>query len=109
MHFLEPNPFVAPADPGAVAVHAQFVLPVQINIADVMFVRAQNEYGSYKNIMRACFRVLDENVANQFKVSDVPTLIGWNASMTIGEILDQLNRMYGKSNTMMLLTNDMHF
>ena len=108
-HFLEPNPFVAPADPGAVAVHAQFVLPVQINIADVMFVRAQNVYGSYKNMMRACFRMLDENVANQFKVSNVPTLIGWNASMTTQEILNQLNGTYGKPDTMILLTNDMHF
>ncbi len=106
---LEPNPFVTPADLGAVAVYAQFTLPAQIKTVGAMFVQAQNEYGSYKNIMRECFRMLDENVADQFKVSNVPTLIGRNASMTIQEILNQLNGTYGKPDTMTLLTNDMHF
>jgi hypothetical protein len=106
---LEPNPFVPPADPGAVAVYAQFALPAQIKTANAMFVWAQNEYSLYKNIMRACFRMLDENVTDQFKVSNVPTLIRWNASMTIQEILNQLDGMYGKPDTMMLLTNNTHF
>jgi hypothetical protein len=53
--------------------------------------------------------MLDENVSDQFKVSNVPTLIGWNTSMTIQEILNLLNGMYGKPDTMTLLTNDMHF
>jgi hypothetical protein len=35
---LEPNPFVTPADPGAVVVYAQFALPAQIKTADAMFV-----------------------------------------------------------------------
>jgi hypothetical protein len=73
---LEPNPYVAPADPGAVAVYPQFALPAQIKTTDAMFVRAQNKYGSYKNIMRACFCMLDENVSDQFKVSNAPILIG---------------------------------
>jgi hypothetical protein len=73
---LEPNPFLAPADPGAVAVYAQFALPAQIKTANAMFVRAQNKYGLYKYIMRACFRMLDESISDQFKVSNVPTLIG---------------------------------
>jgi hypothetical protein len=98
-----------PASLGAVAVYAQYALPAQIKTANAMFVWAQIEYGSYKNIMRACFCMLDENVSDQFKVSNVPTLIGWYASMTIQKILGQLNGMYGKPDTMMLLTNDMHF
>ncbi len=53
--------------------------------------------------------MLDENVLDQFKVSNVPTLIGWNASMTIQEILDQLNGTYGKPDMMMLLIKDTHF
>jgi hypothetical protein len=106
---LEPNPFVAPADLGAVAGYTQFALPAQIITANAMFVWAQKEYGLYKNMMRACFRMLDENVSDQFKVSNVSTLIGWNASMTIQEILNQLDSTYGKPDTMMLLTNDMHF
>jgi hypothetical protein len=106
---LELNPFVAPTDPGAVSVYAQFALPAQIKTANAMFLQVQNKYGLYKNIMTACFHMLDEKLANQFKVSNVPTLIGWNASMPIQEILDQLNGTYGKPNMMALLTNDMHF
>jgi hypothetical protein len=106
---LEPNPFVTSAVLGVVAVHAQFALPAQIKTANAMFVHVQNKYGLYKNIMRACFHMLDENIANQLKVSRVPTLIGWNTSMTTQEILDQLNGTYGKSDTMTLLTNDTHF
>jgi hypothetical protein len=53
--------------------------------------------------------MIDKNVANQFNVSNVPTLIGWNASMIIREILDQLNGTYRKPDMMMLLTNDTHF
>jgi hypothetical protein len=52
--------------------------------------------------MRACFCILNKNVSDQFKVSKVPTLIGWNASMTIQEILNQLNGTYGKPDTMTL-------
>jgi hypothetical protein len=40
---LKPNPFVAPADPGAVAVYAQFALPMQFKTANAMFVRSLNE------------------------------------------------------------------
>ncbi len=47
---LEPTPFVAPADPGAVVVYAQFVLPLQIITAETMFVQAQNVYNLYKKI-----------------------------------------------------------
>jgi hypothetical protein len=43
---LEPNPFIATADPGAVAVYAQFALLAQIKTADAMFVQVQNKYGS---------------------------------------------------------------
>jgi hypothetical protein len=74
-----------------------------------MFIRVQNKYSLYKNIVRACFCMLDENVSDQFKVSYVPTLIGWNASMIIQQILNQLDGTYGKPDTMMLLTNDTHF
>jgi hypothetical protein len=55
-----------------------------------MFVQEQNEFSSYTNIMRACFHMLDENISDQFKVSNVPTLIGWNTSMTIDRNCDVL-------------------
>ena len=74
-----------------------------------MFARAQNEYKSYKNINRACFRMLDENVTNQFKVSNIPTLTGWDTIMSIREMIDQLEGSYGKPDKMTLFTNDTLF
>ena len=74
-----------------------------------MFARAQNKYKSYKNINCACFRMLDENVADQFKVSNIPTLTGWNTSMSIREMPDQLKGSYGKPKRMMLFANDTLF
>ena len=53
--------------------------------------------------------MLDVKVADQFKVSNVPALIGWNASMSIINILDQLNGTYRKPDTIMLLQNDTLF
>jgi hypothetical protein len=53
--------------------------------------------------------MLDANIADQFKVSNVPTLIGWNQSMLIIDILDQLESTYGKPDTITLLHNDTLF
>ena len=53
--------------------------------------------------------MLDENIADKFKVSNIPALIGWNASMSIINILLQLDGTYGKPDTMTLLQNDTHF
>ena len=78
---LEPNPFAVPGNPGPVAVYTQFATPALIKHTNNLFKRLQNEHQLYENIQRACFRMLDTNIADQFKVSNVPTLIGWNASM----------------------------
>jgi hypothetical protein len=53
--------------------------------------------------------MLDTNVADQFKVSNIPSLIGWNASMSIIDILNQLDGTYGKPDTMTLLQNNTLF
>ncbi len=50
--------------------------------------------------------MLDENVADQFKVLNVPALTRLNMSMSIREMLDQLEGTYGKQDTMMLFAND---
>jgi hypothetical protein len=50
--------------------------------------------------------MLDANVSDQFKVSNNPTLTGWNSTMSITDILSQLQVLYGKPNMMMLYTND---
>ncbi len=106
---LEPNPFQDPVYPGDVAVYPQFALPAVIKTADAIFARNQNEWKSYENIYCACFRMLDENVPDQYKVSNVPNLNGWNISMSIREMLDQLEASYGKPDTMTLFNNDTLF
>ena len=53
--------------------------------------------------------MLDELVSDQFKVSNVPTLTGWNASTSIMDMLDQLQTVYGKPNVMMLFANNTLF
>jgi hypothetical protein len=63
---LEPTPFVIPRNPGPVAVYTQFATPVTIKQINAVFVRLQKAYQSYKNIRRACFRMLDIIIADQF-------------------------------------------
>jgi hypothetical protein len=53
--------------------------------------------------------MLDELISNQFKVSNVPTLTEWNASMSIMDMLDQLETAYGRPNAMTLFANDTLF
>jgi hypothetical protein len=103
---LEPNPFQDSTGPGPVAVYTQFATHSMIKMANAIFTREQNEWNLYRNIQRECFRMLDELVSNQFKVSNVPTLMGWNASMPIMIMLDQLETTYGKPDAMMLFAND---
>jgi hypothetical protein len=106
---LEPTPFAVPGNPGLVALYSQFVTHVMIKQSDNLFLRLQKEHQSYDNLQCACFHMLDANVADQIKVSNVPSLIGWNASMSIIDILDQLDGTYVKPDTMTLLQNDTLF
>ena len=68
---------------------------------DARFVREQNYWLSYKNIKRACYNVLDETIDDAFKFSPDPNLTGWNPSMEIIEIMEQM--------TTALLQNDTIF
>ncbi len=76
---------------------------------DATFLRACNYWLSYQNIKRACFNMLDDNIDDAFKVSNRPTLRGWNQSMEIMEILDQITTTYGKPTPNALLQNDTLF
>ena len=106
---LKPNPFQDSIDPGPVAVYIQFATQSMTKMADTIFTREQNEWNSYRNIQQAYFRMLDELVFDQFKVSSVLTLTGWNASMSITDMLDQLETTYGKPDAMTLFANDTLF
>jgi hypothetical protein len=108
---LEGTAFVIPPDPGPTPVFPGGVAVARtiMKTTEATFVRDKNYFLSYKNITRACFRMLDANVLAQFKVSNNAALTGWNTTMSIIDILDQLQNSYGKSNMMTLFTNDALF
>jgi hypothetical protein len=70
---------------------------------------ARNYYLSYLNISWACFCMLDENIPNQFKVSNDPTLIGWNPTVSIQLILTQLQNSFGQPSGTMMWNNNKLF
>jgi hypothetical protein len=53
--------------------------------------------------------MLDENVQPQYKVLNVTTMTGWNATMSIRLILEQLEGSYGKPDMMTNHHNDLLF
>jgi hypothetical protein len=53
--------------------------------------------------------MLDAHVLAQFKVSNNTALTGWNSTMSIIDILAQLQNSYGKLNMMTLFNNDTLF
>jgi hypothetical protein len=114
---MEPNmyallkavPFAIPINPDDTPINTQFATPLHMKMADAIFLCNKNYYLSYKNINRACFKMLDENVQPQYKVSNVTTMTGWNATMSIRSILEQLEGSYGKPDMMRIHQNDLLF
>jgi hypothetical protein len=102
---LTGNVFLIPIDPGPTAVYPAWAAPNQARTIDARFLCTKNYYISYGNIHRACFRKLNANVLAQFKVSNNPSLTGWNAMMSVLAILNQLQDTYGKLNMMTIFTN----
>ena len=98
--------FIIPPDPGATAVYPAWAAPNDARTIDATFLRAKNYYLSYVNIHRACFRMLDALVSAQFKVSNNPNLTGWNATMSVLDILTQLQDSYGKPDMMTIFKNE---
>jgi len=100
--------FNIPPDPGPTVVFpgGAAIARTAMKTITVTFERAKNYFLSYTNITRACFRMLDANVSAQFKVSNNANLTGWNSTMSIIDILTQLQTSYGKPNMMTLFTND---
>jgi hypothetical protein len=132
---LTPTPFQLPNNPGDQAVYYSPRVPiVDAQAAHVLdaagnptyvpqtplnravqatinarFVRAHDYWLLYQNIKGACFNMLDDNIDDTFKVSNSPTLQGWNQSMEIMEILDQITTTYGCPTPNALLQNNMLF
>jgi len=76
---------------------------------DANFVLEQNYWLSYKKIKRACYNVLNETIDDAFKFSPDPNLTGWNPSMEIIEIMEQMATTYGRPTPTALLQNDTLF
>ncbi len=53
--------------------------------------------------------MLDETVPDRYKVSNTPNMTGWNVSMSLRAILDQLMANYGMPDAMVLFSNDTLF
>jgi hypothetical protein len=114
---MEPNmyallkavPFAILINPGDTPIYMQFATPSHMKMADAIFLHNKNYYLSYKNINRACFKMLDENVQLQYKVSNLTTMMGWNATMSVRLILKQLEGSYGKPNMTIIHQNDLLF
>jgi hypothetical protein len=106
---LKPQPFVEPVNPGNTVIYPPFLPPSTIKMIDVAFTRDKNYFLSLRNINQVCFKMLDDSISNQFKVSNTPNLTGWNSTMMILFILEQLKTSYGKPYTMTLFGNDTLF
>ena len=76
---------------------------------DSRFNREQNYWLSYLNIRRAVYNLLDDNIDDAFKVSNNPALVGWNPTMEVREIFDQITSTYGRPTPAALLQNDTLF
>ena len=108
---LEGAAFTIPPDPGPMAIfpNGAAIAQTVVKMTQATFHCDKNYYLSYKNITWAYFHMLDANVLEQFKVSNNPTLTGWNSTMSIIDILSQLQVLYGKPDMMMLYTNNTLF
>jgi hypothetical protein len=87
--------FQVPKDPSNVPTLPSFAATVAIKIAKHLFKMDKMYFTSYKNIYRECIKMLNDNIANKFKMSPDPRLISWNSTMSIQGIVNQLKLVYG--------------
>ena len=61
------------------------------------FTHQKNYYDTVCNVYRAVYSTLDAHINDAFKVAPPtnPPTIGWNASMSLNDIFDQLMKSYG--------------
>jgi hypothetical protein len=75
------------------------------------FTRQKNYYNTACNIYHAMYNMLNAHIDNAFKVapSTTPPTIGWNASMLLNDIFDQMMKMYGRPTPNAVRQNMMTF
>ena len=103
---IDPDPFILPQDPGPIAMYPQWVSASQIKMTDSFFKRDKNLFASAANINRVVVFMLNKCVPDQFKISNNPLLKVWNPSMSIKDILTQLETTYGQPDAAAILAND---
>jgi hypothetical protein len=113
---LTPTPFRRPNNPGPAAVYTRndpanmtpltHTEQASINTA---FARKRHYYQLLINIKCACFIALNAKIDDAFKVSDIPTIVGWHAGMENQDILDQLSQTYGQPTPAALEINNVTF
>jgi hypothetical protein len=106
---FELSPFVTPPDLGNVLVYPNFAALLVLKTFNKLWENARNYYLSYVDISRACFRMLNENIPDQFKVSNNPYLIGWNPTMSIQLKVTQLEKMFGQPGGSLMWNNNKVF
>jgi hypothetical protein len=113
---LTPTLFHQPNDPGPAAVYTRNdptdttpLMNTEQASIDTAFTRKRHYYQLLINIERACFIALNANIDDAFKSSDIPTILGWHASMETRDILDQLSQTYGQPTLAALEINDVTF
>jgi hypothetical protein len=113
---LTPMPFRRPNDPGPTPIYVwndpTDVTPLtrtEQAMIDTVFAREHNYYQSLINIEQTCYIMLDASVDDAFKVSNIPTIVGWHAGMETRVILDQLSITYGQPSPVALEINDTVF
>jgi hypothetical protein len=107
---IENTPFVIPNDPGPTTTYsAGFQTQQQMRSSKQLWESARNYFLSYENINHACFRLLDEIIRPEYKVSNFPGGNGWNSTMSVQDILSQLETTFGRPSATVLFTNNTTF
>ncbi len=65
-------PIQVPNNPGNLPMLPSFAAPAAIEIAKHLFERDKWYFTFYNIIYRACFKMLNNNIANKFKMSPDP-------------------------------------
>jgi hypothetical protein len=75
------------------------------------FTHQKNYYNTACNIYRAVYDTFDAHINDAFKVAPptTPPTIGWNASMLLNDIFDQMMKMYGRPTPNAMRQNMMTF
>ena len=72
---------------------------------DNLFKRRTNMYNTYINLKCAVYMTITIPVPEKFRISNNPSMSGWNQTMSINDIMDQLDMTNGQPGAAELHTN----